>query len=61
MDILRGVPAYPANHDLLTIIRPFQNRARAYAKLPANRRWYRDLTLCRELRMRDCHVAILPR
>src|SRR6266571_2466653 len=59
MHILRRITSCPTNHDLLTVIVPLQDRARADAEFPANLGRHRDLTLCGELRMSDRHARYI--
>jgi hypothetical protein len=56
MDILGREPGRPPHDDVLSILVPLQDRARADAKPLTNTGGHRYLPLRRELRVSDCHA-----
>jgi len=52
MHFLRGVPPCPADHDLVALFLPFEDRARADTEFLSNLGWYGDLALSGKLGFR---------
>jgi hypothetical protein len=60
MNVLGRVPPCFSDDDLPPFVIPLQDRARTHTEPLPDLRRNRDLSLCCELRVGECHITILP-
>jgi len=59
VQIDRREPADAPDYYLVAVLMPLEGRPGANAKLPTNFRRHRDLALCSQARLGDCHTQYI--